>query len=163
VTTKIHQILCIAALSLVCSAQNAQPPATTEELKFFHYMLMNVSSVGRTAEGVKHQMDLLSKQFGLTAQEMNVISQASDSLNARLMQIKHSADAIVLNKKQLSDSENGALTSLADDREANIAVLTNQILSSVSTQTALRLRAPAHLVSLGTTNVSALRNQTKQK
>ena len=95
--------------------------------------------------------DMVAKQFGLNSQESAAIHAAGQTLKPVLARNRHTAQSIVGNKKAVSTVDTDALASLDKDREQTITTLTNQILNSVRSDTAARLRAAGSSVASATT------------
>jgi hypothetical protein len=129
-----------------CYGQASQAPATTGELNFFEFMLMNVGSIDHSPAAVAAYETSLVKQFNLSAQESAVIHSAGQTLNVLLTQLRQQTAAITGGKQTLSSANATALAALTAQREELIATLANQILNSVSTATAARLRTSGHIV-----------------
>jgi hypothetical protein len=58
----------VTLLSGICLAQT-QAPATPDELKYFHFMLMNLASLDHSSTSVSAYESSLVLQFGLNSQE----------------------------------------------------------------------------------------------
>jgi hypothetical protein len=145
------------ALQVASHGQTTQPPANPDELNFFHYLLMTLGSIDYGADFIKNTQDSVVRQFGLSGQEASVIQSAAQSLHTTLLQIRQSANSIIVGKVSLSSSDLAALSALTAQRDQQIATLANSILNSVSTATAVRLRFPGNLVA-GTINQAKAKN-----
>ncbi len=134
----------VLLISSVCFAQTSQPPATPDEMQYLRFLLLNVASLDHSPDAVKAFEDSLVKQFGLNAQESQAIHSTGQTLRPVLAQLRQSSRAIVTGKALLAPADLAALADLDVQREQRIGILANQILNSVSAQTAARLRAPGH-------------------
>ncbi len=144
---KIVRKYCVFVLFCCgCYAQSAQPLATTDELPFFRFMLMNLASLDHHPKAIDAYEASLVKQFGLNAQESAIIHARAQTLNALLTQLRQSSQAVVNGKKNLSSADTTTLSSLSDQRDQLIATLANEILNAVRPETAARLRAPGQVV-----------------
>ena len=143
VTTKccLFLLLCCG-----CYAQSAQPLATTDELQYFRFMLMNLASLDHSPKAIDAYEASLVKQFGLNTQESATIHASAQRLNALLAQLRQSSEAVVNGKKSLSSADTTTLCSLSDQRDQLINTLANEILNAVRPETAARLGAPGHIV-----------------
>jgi hypothetical protein len=130
-----------------CYSQASQAPATTDELHFFEFMLMNVGSIDHSPAAVAAYETSLVRQFNLSSQESAAIHSAGQTLNALLKQLRQQAAVIAQGKQAPSSTDAAALAALTSQRQEMISTLANQILNSVSTATAARLRSPGHIVS----------------
>lgn len=129
-----------------CYAQVAQPLATTDELSFFRFMLMNLASLDHSPKAIDAYEASLVKQFGLNTKESATIHAGAQRLNSLLAQLRQSSKATVNGKKDLSSADTTALSALADQRDQLINILANEILNAVRPETAARLRAPGQVV-----------------
>ena len=109
-------------------------------------MLMNVGSIDHSPAAVAAYETSLVKQFNLSAQESAVIHSAGQTLNVLLTQLRQQTAAITGGKQTVLSANAKALATLTAQREELIATLANQILNSVSTATAARLRTSGHIV-----------------
>jgi hypothetical protein len=144
--------LMIALTVGICSgqtaetAQAAQPPATADELKYLRFLLLNVASLDHSAGAIAAYESSLVLQFGLSTQESAAVHSAGQTMKTTLAQLRQSTQALLAGKTSLSPIDIAALQSLNEQREQTIATLANQILNSVSSLTASRLRAPGHIM-----------------
>jgi hypothetical protein len=67
-------------------------------------------------------------------------------LNAILAQLRQQTTALLAGKIILTSADTAALASINAQREQEIATLANQVLNSVSSTTAMRLRAPGNVM-----------------
>jgi len=141
--------LCFAVLviSSVCFGQAVtQPPATADEVKYLRFLLLSVASLDHSPDAVKSYEDSLVLQFGVSPQESAVIHSAGQTLNTLLAQLRQSTQTLVAGKTVLAPADITALANLNGQREQMIVTLANQILNSVSSTTATRLRAPGNIM-----------------
>jgi len=144
--------LAILLVSSVCSgqtaqtAQTAQPPATADELKYLRFLLLNVASLDHSPDAVAAYESALVLQFGFSTQESAVVHSAGQTMKTTLAQLRQSTQALLAGKTALSPTDIATLQSLNEQREQTIVTLANQILNSVSSLTASRLRAPGHIM-----------------
>jgi hypothetical protein len=143
----MRYIVLTALLSAgVCLAQTSQRPATTDELQYLRFMLLNVASLDHSPDAVKSYEDSLVQQFGLSSKDSAAIHAAGQTLKPLLAQLRQSSRGVVAGKSALSPADSAALANLNAQREQTIANLANQILNSVSPAAADRLRAPGRIV-----------------
>ena len=149
----LKRMLAFVLLAGACFAQS-QAPVTTDELRYFRSMLMNLASLDHSPAAIAAFEASLVPQHGLNTEEAAQIHAAGQTLAALLQQIRQSANATTAGKKTLSSADVAALQALVNQREQLIESLANQILNSVSPQTASRLRTPGHIVAAGAANQS---------
>jgi len=109
--------ICLAILlvSSVCFGQTAQPPATTAQLKYLRFMLLNVASLDHSPDAKAAYEGSLVLQFGLSSQESAVIHSAGQALNTLLVQLRQSTQALVAGQITLTPADTasgGGLNSL---------------------------------------------------
>ena len=139
--------LAILLVSSVCLGQTvAQPPATTAELKYLRFMLLNVASLDHSPDTIAQYEASLVFQFGLSSQELAAIHSAGQSMHTVLAQLRQSTKTLLAGKTTLLPADTTALASINAQREQEITTLANQVLNSVSATAATRLRAPAHIM-----------------
>jgi hypothetical protein len=138
--------LAIMLVSSLCVAQTAQPAATAQELKFLRFILLNVASLDHSSDAKANYEGSLVVHFGLSSQESTAIHSAGQTLNAILAQLRQQTTALLAGKIILTSADTAALASINAQREQEIATLANQVLNSVSSTTAVRLRAPGNVM-----------------
>ncbi len=141
--------LCFAALviSSVCFGQTVtQPLATADEIKYLRFLLLSVGSLDHSPDATKSYENSLLLQFGLSTQEAAVIHSAGQILNTILAQLRQSTQTLVAGKTVLAPADITTLANLNAQREQQIVTLANQILNSVSSTTATRLRSAGHIL-----------------
>jgi len=148
--------LTILLFSGLCSAQ-FQPPATSDELQYLRFVLLNVASLDHDPKAVQSFEEMLVKQFGLNNQESAAIHAAGQTLKPLLNQHRQSSRAILAGKTRLTPTDLAALANLDTQREQTITNLATQVLNSVRGETAGRLRAPGRIVA------TAVRGPDKEK
>lgn len=134
------------ATCVVAGAQAPQPPASPADLDFFRYLLLTIGSPDYDPAAIQMYEDSLGSLFGLNQKEAAVIHAAGQSFRTTLLQIRQSTNAITRGKTSLSTADQTALSNLVAQREQAVASLANQILTSVTPQTAAQLRVPGKIV-----------------
>jgi len=147
--TSVKRACVLGLLAGACLAQS-QAPATTDQLQYFRFMLMNLASLDHSPSAVTAFGNHLAPQFGLNSQESAQIQSAAQQLATLLLQIRASAATITAGKTVLSDADAASLAALSSQREQLITTLANQILNSVRPETAARLRMPGQIVAAAT-------------
>jgi hypothetical protein len=133
--------------ALCCYGQTAQPPATSEELKYLRFLLMQMGSAGHHPNAKAAFENNLIRQFGLNNQEAAVIRAAGQELQVVLQQLRPAVRAIVPDSTgRLSAWDKATLAALTAQREQKVEALANRILSQVRPQTASRLRLPGRIL-----------------
>lgn len=132
-------VLMLLATSLF--GQGAQRPATSDELDYLRFLLLNMGSIDRDPNATKSEY-LLAKQFGLNDQETVAIRAAGLELKTLLIQQRQTARALVPGRTGFSASDAATFRALSTQREQRIEVLANRILNQVRPQVAERLRKP---------------------
>jgi len=139
--------LCLTAtIALAAFGQSSQSPATTNELQYFRFMLMNLASIDHGVDAIALYERALIRQFGFNQQESALVHAAAMRLNALQRQLRSSSQAIRNGKNKLSGGDVGALERLDAQREQLIITLSNEILNSVRPETADRLRGPGRVL-----------------
>ncbi len=141
------------------TTQTAQAPATAAELKFLRFLLLNVASIDHSPDAIASYENSLVLQFGLSTQESSAIHSAGQTLNTTLAQLRQSTQSLLAGKTSLSVTDIAALQSINAQREQTIVTLANQILNSVGSLTASRLRAPGHIMAAAIPAATSATNQ----
>jgi hypothetical protein len=152
-----HACVVVLLAAGSCLAQALQAPATTDEMQYLRFLVMNLASLDHKADAIQKFEDGLVKQFGLNQQETAAIRASANELNALLKQLRQSSVAIVPGKSGLTPADITAFSQLAAQREQKIESLVNRILNSVRPETAARLRAPGRILT-----AKAKKNQNVQ-
>jgi hypothetical protein len=139
-------VLLFSGLCFAQPAQNNVAGASRLEMKYLRFMLLNVASIDHSPDAVAQYESSLAMQFGLSTAESAVIHSAGQTLKTHLTQTQQSMKALLAGKTSLSQKDAAALATLNAEREQMIVSLANQILSSVSTVTAARLRSPGRIM-----------------
>jgi hypothetical protein len=143
-TMKKRLLLFAGSLLFLPSFAVAQA-ATTQQLDYFRFMLLNLGHLSDPV-AIQRFEKHLSLQFGLNQQEVAQIDSAGHQMRSLLDQIQQSLAAIPPGTAGASPSAATQVANLTAQREAMIATLTNQILSSVRPETAALLRTPGTIV-----------------
>jgi hypothetical protein len=122
-------------------AQSIQPPANSDELKFFRYLLMTLGSLDYSQEFITNTRGDIIRQFGLNDSEAATIQSAAQVMRTTLQQIRQS-----IQSTPTGNSSAPALSALIAQRDQVIESLANSILASVRAETATRLRFPGNFV-----------------
>ena len=123
-------------------AQGGQAPATTQELSYFRFMLLNLGHAGSSS--VRQQAEAhLAVQFGLNQEEIGIIDGAAQQMASLIQQANRTLAAT---NSSASGPDPATVSTLTVQREQMIVTLAAQILNSVRPETAVQLRSPGHIV-----------------
>lgn len=116
--------------------QSSQPPATPQELSYFHVVLLNLAESQSSLQRQQQEAHL-AVQFGLSTEEVSAFDAATQQLGTLLQTIRQSL---------ATNNSVAAVASLNSQRDQLITTLANQILNTVRPETSARLRVPARIV-----------------
>jgi len=134
--------LLLVACSVGAWAQVCQAPATTEELTYFRFMLLNLGQAGSSSARQQAESHL-AIQFGLNQQEVGIIDGAAQQMASLLQRENRAFEAT---SSDASGPSAATVENLAAQREQVIVDLAARILNSVRPETADQLRVPGHIV-----------------
>jgi acyl-coenzyme A thioesterase PaaI-like protein len=132
---------------LSTSAQQLTPPAaTSDEIDFFHYLLISIADPAIDPNMAKQNEVSLVRLYGLNAEEAAAFHAAGERFASAMTDFRNKRRTILAGKVIPNAADEAALTAVSSELEHGIAASTNELLNSLSPGKAVLLRLQGHLI-----------------
>lgn len=159
--------LCILTLLSASGQQLPQPPATSDEIDFFHYLLISIADPAIDPNMARQNETNMILQYGLNSQEAAALHAAGQQFASAMNNFRSKRRTILAGKAIPSATDEPALVSVSTELEQGIANTTNQLLNLLRPGKAVLLRLQGQLAGQATAaakaKVFADANQTNLK
>jgi hypothetical protein len=125
--------------------QLTQPPATSDEVDFFHYLLTSIADPAIDPNSAKQNETNMIQQYGLNEQEATAFHAAGQQFASAMNDFRSKRRTILAGKVIPSATDEPALAAVSAELDQVISNATNQLLNSMRPGKAVLLRLQGQL------------------
>jgi parvulin-like peptidyl-prolyl isomerase len=141
---------CVTALLSASGQQLPQPPATCDEIAFFHYLLTSIADPAIDPNMAKQNETNMILQYGLDDQEAAAFHAAGLQFASAMNDFRNKRRVILAGKAIPSPTDEPSLAAASAALDQEITSITNRLLNSLRPGKAVLMRFQGQLVGAAT-------------